>query len=177
MKKEFLLIVLLIVIVAGFLGLYFFVQKSSIFPAEENGQEESEENFTVVKLYYYNPEKDKDEQGNIKCSVDGLVAIEKEIVGENIIEETINLLIKADITEQEKEEKGIETEFPLDGFELIGVDLKDGVLTLSFDDPQSQTIGGSCRTGILWHQISQTAKQFEGVGQVRFEPQDMLFQP
>jgi len=27
-----------------------------------------------VLLYYYNPEKDKDETGNIKCSRDGLVS-------------------------------------------------------------------------------------------------------
>jgi hypothetical protein len=32
-----------------------------------------------VLLYYYNPEKDKDKNGNIKCSKEGLVAIEREI--------------------------------------------------------------------------------------------------
>ena len=175
MNKYFLAILVIVIIITGVLGYYLFLKEAPIIdPIEE---EQTEEETVTVSLYYYNPEKDKDEQGNIKCSADGLVAVERDIVNENVIERTIESLIEGDITEQERQEKGIETEFPLNDFKLVASELENGVLTLFFADPQLQTIGGSCRTGILWHQISKTAKQFERVEEVKFEPQDMLFQP
>ena len=130
----------------------------------------------TVKLYYYNPEQDKDESGNIQCSRDGLVAVEREIpVTKTPIQETIKLLIAGQLTDTEKSQ-GITTEYPLEGFSLKGTSLKDGVLTLEFEDPNYKTGGGSCRVGILWFQIEATAKQFSEVQQVRFLPEE-LFQP
>lgn len=129
-----------------------------------------------VLLYYYNSEKDKDETGNIKCSRDGLVTVEREIpISQTPIQDTIKLLIEGKLTEEEKSQ-GITTEYPLEDFKLLGANLKDGVLTLEFEDPLNKTSGGSCRVGILWFQIEATAKQFEEVREVRFVPEE-LFQP
>ena len=131
-----------------------------------------------VSLYYYNSKKDVDESGNVKCSRDGLVAIKREIpISKTPIQDTINLLLKGKENLIEDEKKAsITTEFPLEGLKLTGANLKDGVLTLSFDDPFFKTSGGSCRVGILWFQIEATAKQFPEVKEVRFLPEE-LFQP
>ena len=132
----------------------------------------------TVKLYYYNPEKDKDESGNIQCSRDGLVAVEREIpITKTPIQDAIKLLLKGqeNLTEMEKA-LGITTEYPLEDFSLKGASLKDGILTLEFEDPNYKTGGGSCRVGILWFQIEATAKQFPEVQQVKFLPEE-LFQP
>ncbi len=129
-----------------------------------------------IKLYYYNPELDKDESGNTKCSRDGLVAVKRWVaVTKTPIQDAIKLLLLGQLTEQEKNQ-GITTEFPLEGLLLKGVSLKDGVLTLEFDDSKNKTVGGACRVGILWFQIEATAKQFPEVKQVRFWPEE-LFQP
>jgi len=132
-----------------------------------------------VLLYYYNPEKDKDENGNIKCSRDGLVAIERQIpISQTPIKDTIELLLrgKENLTESDLE-KGIQTEYPLEGFRLKSVNLKeDGTLILEFEDPLNKTVGGACRVGILWFQIEATAKQFPQVKKVKFLP-EKLFQP
>jgi hypothetical protein len=138
-----------------------------------------EVSFRKVLLYYYNPERDKDETGNIKCSRDGLVAIEREIpVTKTPIQDIINLLLKGkENLTQADIAQGITTEYPVEGFSLSEVNLKeDGTLILKFNDPLNKTVGGSCRVGILWFQIEATAKQFSGVKKVEFLPEE-LFQP
>lgn len=135
--------------------------------------------YKKVLLYYYDPEQDKDEQDNIKCSRDGLVPIEREIpLTKTPIQDTINLLLKGkENLTQEEVNKGITTEYPLDGFSLEEANLKeDGTLILKFNDSINKTSGGSCRVGILWFQIETTAKQFSGVKNVQFLPEE-LFQP
>jgi hypothetical protein len=130
----------------------------------------------VVTLYYYNPKIDVDENDNIMCSRAGLVPVKREIpITQTPIQDTIKLLIAGEITTAEAE-GGIETEYPLDGFNLTGASLSDGILTLSFVDPNNQTSGGSCRASILWFQIQKTAEQFDVVDEVRFQPEE-LFQP
>lgn len=129
-----------------------------------------------INLFYYNPELDEDESGNISCSRNGLVAVERQIpITQTPIQDAIKLLLSGNMTSKE-EEQGVETEYPLPGFSLKGASLKDGVLTLEFEDPQNKTVGGSCRTGILWFQIEATAKQFNEVKEVKFLPED-IFQP
>ncbi|MDI6820808.1 MAG: GerMN domain-containing protein [Patescibacteria group bacterium] len=129
-----------------------------------------------VKLYYYNPDLDKDEFGNIACSRNGLVSVERRIpISKTPIQDAIKLLITGRLTKEEKSQ-GITTEYPLEGFSLKGVSLKDGILTLEFEDFNYKTGGGSCRVGILWFQVEATAKQFSEVQQVRFLPGE-LFQP
>jgi spore germination protein GerM len=130
---------------------------------------------SIVKLYYYNPELDKDNEGNILCSEKGLVPVERKIKSKNLIEDTIKLLIEGKLTEEEKR-IGITTEFPLEGFKLLKSELINGVLTLTFDDPYNKTSGGACRSKILWIQIEYTAKQFKDVKEVKFMPEG-LFQP
>jgi hypothetical protein len=130
----------------------------------------------TIKLYYYNPDFDKDSTGNVLCSSRGLVAVERQIPITNTpIQDTIKLLISGNLTSEEKAQ-GVTTEYPLSGFFLVGVSLNNGILTLGFSDPNNKTSGGSCRAGILWFQIEATAKQFSGVQQVHFSPED-LFQP
>lgn len=132
-----------------------------------------------VLLYYYHPEKDKDETGNLMCSRQGLVAIEREIpITKTPIHDTIELLLRGKENLTEKEiNQGITTEYPLEGFSLKEANLKkDGTLILKFNDPLNKTSGGSCRIGILWFQIEETAKQFSEVKEVKFLPED-LFQP
>lgn len=130
----------------------------------------------TIKLFYYNPEKDKDAADNILCSRNGLIAVERTIsTTKTEIQDAIKLLLSGKLTEEEQEE-GITTEYPLKGFSLKNTLLKDGVLTLEFNDLNNKTNGGSCRVGILWFQIEATAKHFPEVKQVRFLPEE-LFQP
>ncbi|MEX2161830.1 MAG: GerMN domain-containing protein [Anaerolineales bacterium] len=132
-----------------------------------------------VLLYYYNPEQDKDAAGNLQCSAAGLVPVQRALSGKTDdlgrIAWTIHFLLEGQLTDEERAQ-GLTTEFPLEGVELLNVVLQDGVLTLTFADPNFSTSGGACRTAILWAQIEQTALQFPGVDQVRFEPES-LFQP
>jgi len=130
----------------------------------------------TIMLYYYNPELDRDESGNILCSRKGLVAVERLVpVTKTPIQDAIKLLLRGKPTEEEKA-RGITTEYPLEGLSLNGASLKNGILTLEFDDPSNRAGGGSCRVGILWFQIEATAKQFPEVKSVRFLPEE-LFQP
>lgn len=129
-----------------------------------------------IELYYYAPEIDKDSAGNVMCSRRGLVSVSRQIPVTNTpVWDAINLLIKGQLTENEKK-TGLATEFPLPGLALKGANLEDGILTLEFDDPQNKTGGGSCRAATLWFQIEATAKQFAGIGEARFIP-ETLFQP
>ncbi|MGB9598670.1 MAG: hypothetical protein ACPLZH_02395, partial [Minisyncoccales bacterium] len=131
--KKILIFVLIILILAGIIG-YFIILKFG----EEIGKEIEKPKMRKVLLYYYNPEKDKDEKGNIKCSRDGLVPIEREIpITKTPIQDTINLLLKGkeNLTEKEKSQ-GITTEYPLESFKLKSANLKpDGTLILEFEDP------------------------------------------
>ncbi len=128
----------------------------------------------TVQLYYYN--KTKAEEIGDACSPDAVLPVEREIPAtQTPIQDTIKLLIKGQPTEREKA-SGFYTEFPLPGLELLGANLKDGVLTLQFADPSNRTGGGSCRVRLLWAQIQKTATQFPEVKAVRFEPEE-LFQP
>lgn len=128
-----------------------------------------------IKLYFYNENKDKDASGNIKCSADGLVAINRTIPLTNTpIQDAVKELLKGPTAAERTQVPG--TEFPLPGVTLTGASLSGGVLTLAFNDPQNSTSGGSCRISILDAQIEATAKQFGGVTSVRYSPSE-LFQP
>lgn len=129
-----------------------------------------------VRLYYYDPKRDVDASGNVLCSRAGLVAVDRAIPRTMTpVQDAIKLLLRGDVTDEE-EARGVTTEYPLPGLSLKGASLSDGNLTLEFVDPQNATTGGSCRVGVLWHQIEETAKQFPDVKSVRFIPEE-LFQP
>lgn len=130
----------------------------------------------TVTLYYYDESEDLDASGNVQCSAEGLVGVERTVASTfTPIQDTIKLLMQGNLTSAERAQ-GITTEFPLQGVSLTGASLSSGTLTLGFSDPQNRTSGGSCRVGILWSQIEATAKQFDEVSRVEFEPEE-LFQP
>jgi hypothetical protein len=130
---------------------------------------------SAVKLYYYNPSFDQGPGGSA-CSAKGLVALDRTIPKtQTPLGDTIRLLLRGDLTDAERS-RGITTEFPLPGVELVGASITNGVAALTFSDPQNKTIGGSCRTAVLRAQIEATAKQFPSVSSVRLMPQE-LFQP
>jgi len=167
-KKIFLLIILFFFIL---IGIYFVITQAG----KEKRSDFSELKQTVY-LYYYRPSQDEDETGNIQCTRNGLVQVERKIpVTITPIQDTIRLLLKGELTTTEKE-RGITTEYPLAGLELVEADLKSGTLTLKFKDPENKTGGGSCRVSILWFQIEATARQFPEVQEVKFIPEE-LFQP
>lgn len=131
----------------------------------------ADEEMREVALYYYDPTVDTDEGGNIMCSEEGIVPVSEQIpVTMTPIQDTIRRLISTEAPE------GVTSEFPLPGFSLDGASFVDGVLTLSFSDPQNQTSGGSCRATILRLQIERTALAFPEVDEVIIEP-ETLFQP
>jgi len=129
-----------------------------------------------VALFYYQPEADMDDQGNIQCSPAGLVGVFRDIP-ETVtpLEDTLHLFMEGDLTPREQQ-MGIITEFPLQGVSLVGINLVDGVATIALDDPQFQTGGGSCRARVLRAQMTRTTLQFPTVEEVRFIP-ETLFQP
>jgi hypothetical protein len=130
---------------------------------------------THIKLYYYNPALDQG-PGGAQCSEKGLVAVERVIPATTTpLKASIELLLKGELTPAERAQ-GITTEFPLTGVSLKSATLNQGVATLTFNDPQNKTGGGSCRTAVLWAQIEKTAKQFSSITSVRFMPTN-LFQP
>lgn len=117
----------------------------------------------TIKIYKYDESKDKDASGNILCSAKGLVAVNRTIP-------LTNTPIQDAIREWLREEPS------LSRVTLSSASLNGGVLTLTFNDPENQTGGGSCRVSILRAQIEATAKQFAGVSSVRIMPAD-AFQP
>lgn len=140
------------------------------------GSDDDGEDASSAVLFFYNPEQDKDASGNVLCSAKGLVAVERDVplLPANI-STAIALLLEGELTAAERA-AGITTEFPLPGVALRDSRLDGGRLTLTFADPENRTSGGSCRVAVLWAQIEATAKQFPGVTEVRFSPEE-LFQP
>ncbi len=192
MKK---ILIILLIAVGVWLGFKFIINKSTLEPVfctmevkqcpDGSFVERTPPNCEfapcpetrTIKLFYYSPELDRDESGNIACSRNGLAAVEREIpITQTPIQDAIKLLLKGELSTAEKTQ-GITTEYPLEDFYLVEVNLKnDGTLILKFSDSLNKTSGGSCRVGILWFQIEQTAKQFSGIKEVRFLPEE-LFQP
>jgi len=163
-------IIVAIVAAAVLAGLYFWLYRGA--PEQTPTPSPSER---TINLYYYNPANDQG-PGGAQCSRNGLVAVNRQIpLTDTPIQDAIRLLLRGQLFAEERAQ-GITTEYPLEGLSLKGVLLKDGVLTLEFDDSKNKTVGGSCRVGILWFQIEATAKQFPGVRQVRFLPEE-IFQP
>jgi spore germination protein GerM len=177
MKRKQIFFLALIAVILAFGGAACFWFFKGVNGDKNNSADIANEAKTrEILLYYYNYQNDKDASGNIQCGRNGLAAVNREIsFTPTPIQDAIRLLLKGQILESERL-AGISTEFPLAGVELLGADLENGVLTLEFADPQNKTGGGACRAGILWFQIEATAKQFEGVREVRFIP-ETLFQP
>ena len=168
--------VTILIVAIAFLGPNFFQELLTL-----NYQKDDKINYSApispikkmkVQLFYYNSKLDQD----MTCGEDFVLPVEREIlVTGSPIKDTIELLIKGYLTEEEKTE-GYDPQFPNPDFKLLRADLENGVLTLEFSEVPGFTNGGSCRMNILTKEIIKTAKQFSGVEQVMFEP-ETLFQP
>lgn len=167
----------ILILIAMVLGISFYVEYSKQHEEEPSPiNTEDVEATEMVKLYYYNPALDSDNEGSILCSEKGLVPVYRFLPkSSSILEETLQLLLKGELTDAEKA-TGLSTEYPLPGFTLKNTRLTDGMLTLAFEDPENKSSGGSCRVEVLWLQIEMTAKQFPEIKEVRFEP-EWIFQP
>lgn len=129
-----------------------------------------EEDTEKIQLYYYNSNYDP----KFDCLISAVVPVEREIPKtESSIQDAINLLIKGEITAEEKL-AGFMSEFPYSNFKLLDTNLENGVLTLSFTEIPGFTTGGSCRIGILSAQIIKTAEQFNEVEKVIFSPVELF---
>lgn len=181
MRKHTIFILIFSIFVIAALALMVFVPMTAPEPQQNVTQPDvatttPEDATRSVVLYHYQPEADMDAQGNILCSPDGLVGVFRDIPQtEAPLTATLELLLKGELTARERQ-MGITTEFPLEGVELVGVNLKDGVAIIALDDPNFRTSGGSCRASVLQAQIVRTALQFPTVTEVRFLP-ETLFQP
>jgi len=127
----------------------------------------------TVELYYYKASDDKE----VSCDSDFVLPIKRSVIdSEDIIKNTIELLIQGNLAQSERND-GFETEFPNVDFKLLNAELSEkGTLTLTFTEVPGFTTGGSCRTGLLAAEIIKTAKQFDQVRKVVLEPES-LFEP
>jgi len=126
-----------------------------------------------IVLYYYNQSED---EGNT-CAFTFIKPVEREISsGGDIIRQTVELLIKGQLTEEEKS-SGFTTEYPNPNFKLLSSNLSgNGTLTLEFTEVPGFTSGGSCRVGIMMQEILKTVRQFPQVKRIVLKP-DSLFEP
>ena len=133
-------------------------------------------NMVKVKLFYYNSKKAKNVDKEMTGNPASIIAVQREITPSRTpIKDTINLLLEGRLTAKEITE-GFSTEFPYPDFTLQDATLSKGILTLTFNDPNNFSSGGSARIMMLHNQFIKTAKQFPQVKEVRFKP-DYLFQP
>lgn len=123
-------------------------------------------------MYFYNPTLDTDDTGTILCSEKGLVRVPR-LIQDASPELAVRELLMGKLLDDERR-AGMTTEFPLEGVSLASADLDDGILTLTFDDPNNKTSGGSCRVSVLRAQIEATAKQFDDVREVKIMPESVL---
>ena len=131
----------------------------------------------TVELYYFNEVEDSTLPVEQQLNTSSIQPIQRTIrSSENIIADTIKVLIQGNLTEGEQDE-GFVTEFPNTSFELLDTKLDDmGTLTLTFNEVPWFTSGWSARMLILSKSIEKTALQFPEVNRVIFEP-ETLFQP
>lgn len=128
------------------------------------------------QIYYYNPDLDKDESGNILCGSGGLVGVWREApAGSELVAAAVSALLDFPPRPEELA-AGLTSEYPLSGLQVLSLSLKEGGLTLELADPENRTSGGACRAGILRAQLEATLSQFPGVNAVVIEP-EYLFQP
>ncbi len=130
-----------------------------------------------VALYYFNQTEDQKLPPSQQVNVDSILPVYRTISSsKDIIKDTINLLLRGDLTNTERA-KGFTTQFPNSDFHLISSQLQNnGTLILTFTEVPGFTDGGSARMLILSNSIIKTAKQFPEVRYVTLAP-DILFQP
>jgi spore germination protein GerM len=131
----------------------------------------------TVALYYFNEVEDSALPVEQQINTSSIQPVQRTIrSSENIIADTIKVLIQGNLTENEQDQWFV-TEFPHPSFALLDTQLDDmGTLTLTFNEVPWFTSGWSARMLILSKSIEKTALQFPEVTRVIFEP-ETLFQP
>jgi spore germination protein GerM len=132
---------------------------------------------TTVRLYYFNELEDSKLPAEQQINTNSIMPIQRTIrSSQNLIEDTIKILLQGNISEQEKDAWFI-TEFPNTQFRLLDTQLDaQWTLILTFNEVPWFTSGWSARMLILSKSIEKTALQFPQVTRVVFQP-DTLFQP
>lgn len=130
-----------------------------------------------VALYYFNQTADQKLPPEQQVNINSILPVYRIFpASQNLLVDTINELIKWNLTATEKTQ-WFTTEFPNTQFALLSSDLSsDGTLTLEFTQVPWFTDGWSARILILWNLIEKTVRQFPGVKNVKFLP-ETLFQP
>lgn len=128
----------------------------------------------VINLYYYRASNDIGDDGNQKCSTDGLVALTRTIpLTMTPLQDAINLLINYSPYGYEAEE-GVTSEFPLSGFSLVSATQKNGDFIVTFTAPGPSVNLTACQKNILKYQIEATAKQFDTVKSLKLFPENLF---
>jgi len=138
------------------------------------GKDENKDSKTV-SLYFYKLEDDLNDEGNVLCSAEAVVPTERTIENYSI-KKHLETLLQGPTAEEKS--KGFSSEFPLEGVTIEDATLSDpdGTLTITLNDPNNKTVGGSCRITIIVNQVIKTALSIPGVKTVEILPED-LFQP
>ncbi len=175
MRKEIIILAFVVLIGAGVF--YYFLNAKEATEDKANQVANVELKKRGVELFYYNSQKDRDENGNVLCSRQGLVPIYREIPDSgHFIEDVLRLLVLGELTPEERN-SGLSTEYPLPGLEVVSATLSpQGDLEVLLVDPESKTSGGACRSNVLKEQLVVTAEQFSEVKSVKLIPES-LFQP
>ncbi len=132
---------------------------------------------TKVALYYFNQTEDQKLAPEQQVNISSILPVYRMFpVSENLLVDTVNELLKGNLTVSEKQQWFI-TEFPNPWFTLRSADLSgDGTLSLDFSEVPGFTDWWSARMLILSKLIEKTVMQFLGVKRVAFVP-ETLFQP
>lgn len=161
--------------------------KRKVNIVEENLQEISQKNQekiqqqtppepqnVTVKLFYYNIEKDRELNPALTCKTDAVLPLERILpLKPSIVQDTLELLFRGELTEQEKR-GGFSSHFPASDFNLKAASLNNGTLTLEFDDSKNFVSGGACKAGVIKTQIEKTVRQFEPIKEVKFLPENLF---
>ena len=138
----------------------------------------TEKDYTV-QLFYFNEQVDSELPSSDQLNRSSVLPIQRRITAtstENLIEETLTLLIAGTLTDNEKA-LGFVTDYPQQWFSLEKVELGQfGTLTVRFTELPWFTSGGSARMILIRDAIEKTVLQFADVTEVVYEPKG-LFQP
>jgi len=128
-----------------------------------------------VRVFYKNAYKDP---GLASCEADEF--LERDIpLTKTVLKDAINILFTGPSTPEEKA-RGAISELQsavANGKKPVtikSVTVKNGVATVTLDDPDKFTTGGTCRVMIMKSQIEKTILQFPAVKSVKFEPLDLF---
>jgi len=170
------LIILIIIGVAAVFGVCWYCRDTIKFlsqPIPPMPISQNEAAYRKIKLYYYNEKKDKEAANYVPCLRESVLPVEREIpLSKTPIRDTMELLLKGQITDKEKQEGFSPVSNRL---KLTDVNLKEnGNLILEFEVLSGYSMGGSCLNGLIGAEIIKTAQQFFEVKTIEILPYYLL---